>query len=95
MKELKALRDKNARLKKLLAERDLEVEVMKEIAGKCMVRPLPASLNSCDLKQFAINVSGLLQVDRCYGQAMMRFAHLIPVKWKRIISTGPTAAKTI
>ena len=34
VKELKALRDENARLKKLLAERDLEVEVMKEIQVK-------------------------------------------------------------
>ncbi|MGC1440446.1 MAG: transposase [Burkholderiaceae bacterium] len=33
-KELKSLRDENARLKKLLAERDLEVEVMKEIQAK-------------------------------------------------------------
>ena len=31
MRELKRLKDENARLKKLLAERDLEVEVMKEI----------------------------------------------------------------
>lgn len=34
VRELKRLRDENARLKKLLAERDLEVEVMKEIQGK-------------------------------------------------------------
>ncbi len=33
-KRLKALESENARLKKLLAERDLEVEVMKEIAAK-------------------------------------------------------------
>lgn len=33
-KRLKALEVENARLKKLLAERDLEVEVMKEIAAK-------------------------------------------------------------
>jgi len=33
-KRLKKLEQENARLKKLLAERDLEVEVMKEIAGK-------------------------------------------------------------
>ena len=32
--ELKRLKDENARLKKLLAERDLEVEVMKEIQAK-------------------------------------------------------------
>jgi putative transposase len=34
VKELKNLTQENARLKKLLAERDLEIEVMKEIAGK-------------------------------------------------------------
>ena len=33
-KKLKKLEQENARLKKLLAERDLEVEVMKEIASK-------------------------------------------------------------
>ena len=33
-KRLKQLESENARLKKLLAERDLEVEVMKEIASK-------------------------------------------------------------
>ena len=33
-KRLKQLELENARLKKLLAERDLEVEVMKEIAAK-------------------------------------------------------------
>lgn len=34
MKRLKTLESENARLKKLLAERDLEIEVMKEIAAK-------------------------------------------------------------
>ena len=34
VKSLKQLEQENARLKKLLAERDLEVEVMKEIAAK-------------------------------------------------------------
>lgn len=32
--ELKRLQQENARLKKLVAERDLEIEVMKEIATK-------------------------------------------------------------
>ena len=32
--KLKALEQENARLKKILAERDLEIEVMKEIAAK-------------------------------------------------------------
>jgi putative transposase len=34
VRELKRLQDENTRLKKLLAERDLEVEVMKEIQAK-------------------------------------------------------------
>lgn len=34
VKRLKALETENARLKKILAERDLEIEVMKEIAAK-------------------------------------------------------------
>jgi len=34
VKRLKALETENARLKKLVAERDLELEVMKEIAAK-------------------------------------------------------------
>ncbi len=34
VRELRRLREENARLKKLVAERDLEVEVMKEIQVK-------------------------------------------------------------
>lgn len=34
VRELSRLRDENGRLKKLVAERDLEVEVMKEIQAK-------------------------------------------------------------
>lgn len=34
IKRLKSLETENSRLKKLLAERDLEIEVMKEIASK-------------------------------------------------------------
>jgi len=34
VKRLKLLETENARLKKILAERDLEIEVMKEIAAK-------------------------------------------------------------
>ncbi len=34
VKKLKSLESENGRLKKLLAERDLEIEVMKEIAEK-------------------------------------------------------------
>ncbi len=34
VKQLRSLQQENARLKKLLAERDLEIEVMKEITAK-------------------------------------------------------------
>lgn len=34
VKQLRSLQQENARLKKLLAERDLEIEVMKEITTK-------------------------------------------------------------
>lgn len=34
VKRLKTLEQENARLKKMLAERDLEIDVMKEIAAK-------------------------------------------------------------
>jgi len=34
VRELKRLKEENTRLKKLLAERDLEVEVMKELQSK-------------------------------------------------------------
>ena len=34
VKQLRILQQENARLKKLLAERDLEIEVMKEITAK-------------------------------------------------------------
>lgn len=38
---LRELERENARLKKLVAERDLEIEVMKEIAAKKWEAPLP------------------------------------------------------
>ena len=34
VRQLRTLQQENARLKKLLAERDLEIEVMKEITSK-------------------------------------------------------------
>ena len=34
VKQLRTLQQENARLKKLLAERDLEIEVMKEVTAK-------------------------------------------------------------
>jgi hypothetical protein len=56
-KRLRSLESENARLKKLLAERDLEIEVMKEIAAK-MVSAEPTELNFS--KQ-----QSLLPPDRC------------------------------
>ena len=42
-KRLKALEDENAKLKKLLAEAELDKAMLKEIAAKlCMVRPVRA-----------------------------------------------------
>lgn len=40
-RRLKELERENARLKKLLAERDLEVDVLKELASKNSWEPLP------------------------------------------------------
>ncbi len=53
--ELKRIMQENARLKKLVAERDLEIEVMKEIAAKQATRSpagrrIPAS-PSCDVRR--------------------------------------------
>lgn len=43
VKRLKQLEQENARLKKMLAERDLELDVMKEINAKNGERPLAVS----------------------------------------------------
>ena len=40
VKRLRQIETENARLKKLLAERDLEIEVMKEIAAKNVGAPV-------------------------------------------------------
>lgn len=49
VKMLKSLATENARLKKILAERDLEIEVMKEIAAKNGRRTSPQGANHlCD-----------------------------------------------
>ena len=76
-KRLKALEDENAKLKKLVAERDLEIEVMKEVAAKnvwsapSVQGPWPHDDDSC------VNVSGLSRVDCCCSQAMMRSARIV------------------
>lgn len=43
VKKLRLLAQENARLKKLLVERDLEIEVMKEIRKKMVGHPPAAS----------------------------------------------------
>jgi putative transposase len=78
-KRLKALEDENGKLKRLLADAMLDASALRELLAKCMTRPAFARvfvlmINSC------INVSGLSRVDRCCGQAMMRFARYVPNK---------------
>lgn len=48
VKQLRTLQQENARLKKLLAERDLEIEVMKEITEKSGERARAARTGPCD-----------------------------------------------
>ncbi|BDD91977.1 transposase [Pandoraea sp. NE5] len=43
IKRLKTLEAENARLKKMVAERDLEIEIMREIGGKKVVSAQPGS----------------------------------------------------
>ena len=46
VKRLRQLEQENARLKKLWAERDLEVEIMKEINAKKWRAPPPSALQA-------------------------------------------------
>jgi hypothetical protein len=83
VRRLKQLEAENARLKKLVAERDLEIEVMKEVASK-NVRSAPALQGPSFLLSEAacVNVSsGLSRASCCCSQAMMRFARIVPKKW--------------
>jgi putative transposase len=77
-KRLRQLEDENAKLKKLLAEQMLDAAALRELLSKkCMTRPARArSFNEDDA--VCTNVSGLLQVGRCCGQAMMRSARAVP-----------------
>ena len=62
---LKALEQENARLKKLLAERDLAIEVMKEINAKNVwSAPDLQGLLASMTKTVCTNVSGLSRVSR-------------------------------
>jgi putative transposase len=51
--KLRTLEDENRRLKKLLAESMLDVSALKDLLGKCMVRPVPARLLTAARKQSA------------------------------------------
>ena len=44
-KRLKQLEDENAKLKRLLAEQMTDIATLREMLGKCMVRPAVASLS--------------------------------------------------
>ena len=81
-KRLKALEEENARLKKLLADQMLDAAALRELLAK-NVWSAPALQGSSGLRSDAVcvNVSGLSRVDRCCGQAMMRFARIVPIKW--------------
>jgi putative transposase len=82
VRRLRQLETENARLKKLVAERDLEIEVMKEVASK-NVWSAPALQGPSFLLSEAacVNVSGLSRASCCCSQAMMRFARIVPKKW--------------
>jgi putative transposase len=54
----------NARLKKLVAERDLEIEVMKEVASK-NVWSAPALQGLSFCRRVCVNVSGLSRASCC------------------------------
>src|ERR671911_223590 len=78
VRRLKQLEAENARLMKLVAERDLEIEVMREIAAKkCMVRSVRASLANDPTTTVCLNVSGLSRASCCCSQAMMRSARFV------------------
>ena len=69
-KRLRQLEDENAKLKKLLAEQMLDAAALRELLARAR------SFNEDDA--VCTNVSGLLQVGRCCGQAMMRSARAVP-----------------
>jgi putative transposase len=55
-KRLKGLEDENGRLKRLLADAMLDNAALKDLLGKCMVRPAVARFMS---RPACVNVSGL------------------------------------
>src|SRR6185369_3267842 len=77
VRRLKQLEAENARLKKLVAERDLEIEVMKEVAAKNVWSAPSVQGTWTDNDDSCVNVSGLSRVDCCCSQAMMRSARIV------------------
>ena len=77
VKRLRQLEAENARLKKLVAERDLEIEVMKEVAAKNVWSAPSVQGTWTDNDDSCVNVSGLSRVDCCCSQAMMRSARTV------------------
>ena len=57
-------------LKKLVAERDLEIKVMEEVAAKNVWSAPPCKVLRRDDDDSCLNVSGLSGVDCCCSQAM-------------------------
>ena len=77
VKRLRQLEAENARLKKLVAERDLEIEVMKEVAAKNVWSAPSVQGSWTRHDDSCVNVSGLSRVDCCCSQAMMRSARIV------------------
>ncbi|MDP1635501.1 MAG: IS3 family transposase [Gallionellaceae bacterium] len=79
VKRLKALEAENTRLKKLVAERDLEIEVMKEIAAKKLV----SAQARREQARFAVG-RGLSQRRACalmqVGRSCMGYQAKMPIK---------------
>ena len=76
-RRLKALEDENAKLKKLLAEAELDKAMLKEIAQKMYGPPRPCKVLGRDDDDSCVKVSGLSRVDCCCSQAMMRSARVV------------------
>jgi putative transposase len=77
VKRLRQLEAENARLKKLVAERDLEIEVMKEVAAKNVWSAPSVQGSWTRHDDSCVNVSGLSRVGCCCSQAMMRSARIV------------------
>ena len=80
VKRLRQLEAENARLKKLVAERDLEIEVMKEVAAKNVWSAPSVQGSWTRHDDSCVNVSGLSRVGCCCSQAMMRSARAVSTK---------------